>query len=122
MNYRQLGNAEVIQKLENLKVIKPQLPWEPPRFKDGILIDKEYESIVAQVKSAPSYILSDPAKKDILNKLAKSNYHENDIILIDVSFRGQDTKFENSNNTSSFDDDDKEGLWDKLLDFLDDLF
>ena len=122
VNYRQLVNAEVIQKLENLKVIKPQLPWEPPRFKDGVLMDKEYENIVAKVKSAPLSILSDPEKKDILNKLAKSNFHENDIILGNVSFHGQGPKFENSSSSSLLDYDDKDGLLDKLLDFLDDLF
>ena len=75
--------------------------------------------IVEKVKNAPTYILNNNEKKDILNKLAQSNYHNEDIIYGSLNFQGHtDSTLDNTDLAPEHD----ESLLDAFLDFLDDLF
>lgn len=109
--------ANIITRLENKGVIKGEAPWESPRFYNGVLRDDAYKNIRESVEAAPSYKLSNIEKKDILNSLAKNNYHNEDIIY-DFTFKGQDE----SSDIPDVNDDADESILDDILDFLDDLF
>ena len=116
---KQLNNADILIKLESKRVIKEQAPWEAPRFNNGILTNRAYSDIVEKVKNAPTYILNNNEKKDILNKLAQSNYHNEDIIYGSLNFQGHtDSTLDNTDLAPEHD----ESLLDAFLDFLDDLF
>lgn len=118
--------AKVLTELENKRIIKPEYPYDPPRFHNGILTEGAYRDIIEKVKGAPSYLLNDMQKRDIINSLAKSNYHSEDIIYSDVSFGGINNDSD-IDEISGLDDvgadiDDDGGIIDAILDFLDDLF
>ena len=116
----QLKNADILATLESKRVIKEQASWEAPRFNNGVLTDTAYNDIVDKVKKAPSYILSNNDKKEILNELARNNYHSEDIIYSSLNFQGHsdNSTLDNTDLTPEQD----ESLWDAFLDFLDDLF
>ena len=120
--------AKVLTELENKRIIKPEYPYDAPRFCNGILTQNAYDDIIEKVKGAPSYLLNDMQKRDIINSLAKSNYHSEDIIYSDVSFGGINNDVDvDVDEISGLDDvgadiDDDGGIIDAILDFLDDLF
>ena len=125
----QKTTARILQELENKKVIQAERAWDAPRFDDGILTDRAYHDIIQKVKNVPSYLLNDVQKKEIINSLASSNYHSEDIILSNISFKGNIDETMTSINIEDevgVDDvaeiDDDEGILDAILDFLDDLF
>ncbi len=124
----QKTTARILQELENKKVIQTERAWDAPRFDDGILTDRAYHDIIQKVKSAPPYLLNDVQKKEIINSLASSNYHSEDIILSNISFKGNiddTTASVNTEDVASADDVadiDDGGILDAILDFLDDLF
>ena len=115
----QLNNADILIKLESKGVIKEQAPWESPRFNNGILTGKAYRDIVEDVKNAPKYLLNNDEKKDILNSLARSNYHNEDIIYGSLNFQGHTNSALDSTDSATEHDG---SLLDAILDFLDDLF
>jgi len=110
------NNANILQKLEQMKVIKPEAPWESPRLVNGKLTDGAYKDIIEKIKTAPSYNLSNYDKKDLINTLARSNYHTEDIIY-GLNFQGSELK--GSSETIS---EHSDSIIDGILDFLDDLF
>lgn len=119
--------ARIVSDLERKKVINPEAPYDSPRFYNGLLSDTAYEDILQKVKDAPSYVLNDMEKKSIINSLAKSNYHNEDIIWgNDVSFRGNtsedptDTVNDTDVDVDNVDDDGS--ILYAILDFFDDLF
>jgi len=99
-----------------MKVIKPEAPWESPRLVNGKLTDGAYKDIIEKIKTAPSYNLSNYDKKDLINTLARSNYHTEDIIY-GLNFQGSELK--GSSETIS---EHSDSIIDGILDFLDDLF
>ena len=63
---------EIINTLEEKKIILPERAWETPRFHSNILTDEAYKDIVDKV--AASNLLTKPQKEIYINKLANSNY------------------------------------------------
>lgn len=125
----QKKTASILQELEAKQVIKPEQAYESPRFYNGVLTDNAYNDIIQKVKDAPAYLLNDYQKKEIINSLASSNYHSEDIILSNVHFKGNIDRTSSNVNIDNMDSreditdiDDDGSILDAVLDFLDDLF
>lgn len=125
------NTANLVKSLDSNSVTKS---WEFPDYKvmfnSGTLTEAAYQELRQKIKDAPYYKLSDIQKRDILNALARNNYHSGDISY-DLNFKGTSSPIaeniedvEDTENTDIVEEivDKCHDILDTILEFLDDLF
>lgn len=118
--------VRIVRNLEGKNIINSlNFPDYEVMVSDGLLTNTAYYSIRDFVKNAAYGRLADSQKLDILNKLAKCSYHNEDVSYsLNFTGRGHAETIEATDNDVDIDvsDSDDGSLLDAILDFIDDLF